>query len=146
MYSYIPYLALVASNAGLIIFLSLHQKKHTASSSSQATGTRKSSVNITVISITLLFVVLTFPSSVISIYFDKLFTVEWGFVVIFSGEFLQYTYYALSFPVLMISNKRFREKFCAILTKIGILRSGQRQQRAAVTNSTSANTANINRN
>lgn len=118
-YSYIPYLALVLANTALIVFLTIRQKNSIQSTSSSS---KKSSANRTVLAITLLFIVMTFPSTIGNIFYTQWITYEWGLAAILTCDAIDFTYHAISFPVLMITNIRFRQEFLKLASLIGIIR------------------------
>ena len=124
LYLFVPYIVLVITNAALIAFLASHQKKNKAAITNITTGTvtanKKGNANKLIIAITLLFIVMTLPGAVDDIMFDTWIQQEWGFIVVLLCNACDFTYHALSFPILMLTNVRFRKAFFALLDDIGL--------------------------
>ena len=107
-------MVLISTNAALMIFLRRQQKRRLSLVQSNRAN-KKSSVNITVIALTLLFVVLTFPGSMNDMFYNTWIVQEWGLAVIYTFDSIDFTYHALSFPIVMLSNPRFRCEFRKVL-------------------------------
>lgn len=115
MYAYIPYAVLVATNAALIIFLTARQKKSLTATTNNSS--KKSNANVMVVAITLLFVVLTFPATMNNIFYNTWIEQDWGMLVIYLCDSCDFTYHALSFPILVLTNKRFQKEFLAVIAR-----------------------------
>lgn len=64
-------------------------------------------MNITVILITLLFIGMTCPSAVVSIYYNDLIVSDTGFILILIGNGIGFGYHAFNFIALFCSNTKF---------------------------------------
>ena len=124
LYLFAPYVVLVITNTALITFLTYHQKKRIFATTNSVAGTstanKKGNANKLVIAITLLFIIMTLPAAVDDIMFDTWIQQEWGFAVILICDALDFTYHALSFPIFMLTNVRFRRAFFGLLSDVGL--------------------------
>ena len=102
----------------LLIFLKA-QTKHGLTSLATNSSFDKSRANKMVTAITLLFVLMTLLSSLCNIFYNKLLKQEWGYAVVQLGDALGFSYHAFSFPILMVTNVKFRQEFFFILKLIG---------------------------
>ena len=118
-YSYIPYIALVLTNTALLAFLTFREKTGIRKAS---IPTKKSNANKMVVAITLLFIFMTFPATIGNIFYTEWITHEWGLVVVLICDAIAFTYHALSFPVLLATNIRFRGEFVKLVSSIGFIR------------------------
>ena len=117
MYAYIPYVSLIIVNCALITFLTTHHKKSRAAG---AQSRKKTNISRTVIAITLLFIILTFPAAMDSVFYGFFIEQEWGFIPMFMFDCLEFSYHGLSFVILMATNARFREEFFEFLKIVGL--------------------------
>ena len=124
-YSYIPYIALVSTNTALLAFLTFREK--TGIRKAAIPATKKSNANKMVVAITLLFIVMTFPATIVNIFYTEWIAEEWGLVVILICDAIAFTYHALSFPVLLATNLRFRGEFVKLVSSIGFIRKKETQ-------------------
>ena len=76
---------------------------------------KKSSMNTTVILFTLIFVLMTLPGSIVSLFINTWLSIEYGPAVIFTFDAVSSTYHALSFLILIISNTRFKKELVKII-------------------------------
>ena len=65
---------------------------------------------MTVILLSLLFIVLTSPGAFISQYYDVLIISYTGKIILFSGDCISFSFHALSIIILSLTNKRFLNK------------------------------------
>ena len=128
MYSYVPFSLLALANFLLIFSLrnrgkigaSSHQAS-TANNSSSANNSKSSkekSMNRTVIIITLLFIALTCPGAIGSIYYNSLVRTKVGQLILFFLDSLTFSYHGLNFIILLLTNKKFEAEFKAIFYKL----------------------------
>lgn len=68
-------------------------------------------MNITVIIMTLLFILFTGPGAVVSLFYNSLKRTYPGKVVLFFGDSLQFSYHALNFVIVLLTNKKFSNIF-----------------------------------
>ena len=71
-------------------------------------------MNKTVIFITILFIAMTLPCSIASIYFDQLIISSVGSVVLIALDALTFSYHGLNFFVLLYTNQKFKNDFKVI--------------------------------
>ena len=117
IYLFVPYLILLSSNIALVCFLKTQRKKIRNNMTSLRTSSSSSmSANKTAIVITLTFVVLTFPALMNDIFYSTWIQQDWGQALIMLFDTLDFTYHALSFPMLMASNHRFRDEFMLLIS------------------------------
>jgi hypothetical protein len=107
LYSYIPFALIVIANFLLIYRLKI---RSTTTSSSASSRDRQKQMNTSVIALTLLYIVMTLPGTLVSIYYDFLLHSEWGTIVLYIGDSIDITYHALNFIVLFFTNKKFLEE------------------------------------
>ena len=69
---------------------------------------------MTVILLSLLFIVLTSPSAVISQFYDVLIISYTGKIILFSGDCISFSFHAFSIIILSFTNKRFFNKLKTI--------------------------------
>ena len=131
MYSYVPFSLLALANFLLIFSLRNRGKiGHQSSSAAAATTTgtaannvssknsKEKSMNRTVIIITLLFIALTCPGAIGSIYYNSLVRTKVGQLILFFLDSLTFSYHGLNFIILLLTNKKFEAEFKAIFYKL----------------------------
>ena len=113
-YSYIPFCMIAVANFLLVISILRKNKVSTATT----TNAKKRNIfmNITVFSITILFIVLTCPGAIASSYFNVLIQSYSGRVILFSVDSLTFSYHSLSFITLFITNKKFSKELYYLFT------------------------------
>ena len=108
-YSYIPFCMI--SIANILLILSLLNKSKVSILSYFSTRRQKQrAMNITTVAVTILFIVFTSPAAVVSSYYNVLIQSYMGKVFIFIADSLTFTYHALNFVILIITNKQFYRK------------------------------------
>ena len=65
---------------------------------------------MTVILLSLLFIILTSPGAIISQYYDVLIISYTGRIILFSGDCISFSFHAFSIIILSLTNKRFSKK------------------------------------
>ena len=106
-YSYIPFFIIITANMLLVLTL-LKKNKITTNSDSQKSKQR--ALNVTTISIALLFLVLILPTSVLSSNFSELIKTFNGTVILYISDSCFFTYHGLNFVVLIATNKQIYRK------------------------------------
>ena len=71
---------------------------------------KQRSLNVTTISIAVLFVVFILPTSVISSYYNELIKTFDGMVILYISDSCLFTYHGLNFIVLIATNKQIYRK------------------------------------
>ena len=105
VYSYIPYVISAMSNITLIFHLKTSRKSSVAQNDTQKK--RQNSVTITIIAMTVLFVVFTLPASLTAAYFVQLIGSDEGRILLVAGDTIGFSYHAFSVIILSATNKRF---------------------------------------
>ena len=110
MYSYVPFGLLSIINLALLIALKKSSKVRrvsTVTNVSISKRRRKSNVNSLVITITLVFIIMTLPGTIASIYFAQLLGSDLGLIAIVLCDSLEFSYHGLSIIILIATNKKF---------------------------------------
>ena len=114
-----PGVVLIVTNAALICYLKFRQANYADSvSSGHGKSSRKSSINTTVIMFTLIFISMTLPCTIVSLFFNEWILLEWGTLAIYTFDAITSTYHAMSFPILFFSNTRFKREFLQIIRPV----------------------------
>ena len=113
MYSFIPFFLLAIVNVLLII--NLRQKLRSSlganmMENSSTNDKKQLYVNVSVILMTILFIVFTCPSAIASQYYNVLVTSFKGNIILFSMDCFAFSYHALNIIILSLSNKQFLKR------------------------------------
>ena len=111
LYSYAPFAILFIVNIMLIIFI---KQKSLQSTSPQSTTNRKSATNRTIVLVTVLFIVMTGPEALGTIFIDQLFPLSYGQYILFLLDEICFSYHAISIIFLYFTNKRFSNELKAV--------------------------------
>ncbi len=133
MYSLIPFILIISTNILLIYEI----KKQTASIKSATKDAKSRAMNRLVILLALLFIVLTLPGAVVTSILNKVLQERGivGFVIINICDCLSFSFHALNFLIVMLTNKRFAYEVKAYFkTKFNLNQSSKSK-----TNKTSVN-------
>ena len=105
MYSLIPFILIITTNMLLIYEI----KKQTGNIKSASKDAKNKALNRLVIIMALLFIALTLPAAVVTIILNKVLQTSGvvGFVIINLCDCLAFSYHALNFMIVMLTNKRF---------------------------------------
>ena len=114
LYSYIPFVILFITNILLVITVKA-KSKLSAVKLTDLQKRKKKLMNITVISVTLLFICFTLPGAVVSSMYNALIQSYTGTVLLFLGDTLQFSYHSLNLIILLITNKKFSSKLVCLL-------------------------------
>ena len=112
MYSFIPFSVLAIAN--ILLIVDLHKRSSSTSETVLSISTFKKnqiSISISVISLTLLFILFTCPSAIATQYYDMLIVSFDGKVILFSADCFAFSYHALNIIILVLFNKQFMRKF-----------------------------------
>jgi hypothetical protein len=90
---------------------------NTVNTQSQSHANKQKSLNITVISLTTLFIGMTIFGTLASIYYDTLLESETGLIILYVFDAIATSYHALNFILLLITNRKFREEALALIKK-----------------------------
>ena len=117
LYSLIPFILLALASA-LLIFEMNRRTASTIATSANRQENQKS-LNKTVVSLTVLFIVMTLPGAVVtSFLYAYLFNSgEIGNLVIIVCDCFSFSFHALNFLILLLTNKRFLREVKAYLSR-----------------------------
>lgn len=121
LYSVVPFVILAITNALLITQTLLFRdtKKLGLSASTSQSSSNKLGPTISVISITLSFIILTLPNAIAGGYYiTELFKTSTGTLILFITDCLLFTYHSCNLVVLLIFNKMFRKEFKSMIGRI----------------------------
>lgn len=76
----------------------------------QSNSNKQKSMNITVISLTSLFIIMTLFGTLASIYYDTLLESQTGLIILYVFDAIATSYHALNFILLFITNRKFKEE------------------------------------
>ena len=124
MYSYAPFALLGLFNILLIFHLEkkkfIHHHHHHQNNNQPTTNNNKNvtssrdkkqqSMNRTVITMTLVFIIMTLPGTIATIYYDTLSMSNWGNILINLADTFDNMYHVLNIILLVLSNKKFYEE------------------------------------
>ena len=121
LYSFAPFCFLVITNILLIVDL----RQRTSSSTNISVAKKNQfSINVSIVFMTMLFILSTCPSAIVSQYYTTLLNTYFGRVVLFFCDDLTFSYHALNVIILCVFNKLFiRELKIIFFRKIIIQRS-----------------------
>jgi len=108
LYSFIPFILLVIINIFLII--DLNKKKRLTNVQNSIIKKNQLSINLSIILLTLLFILFTSPSAVSSQFYNILVTTTTGNIILFACDCFAFSYHALNIIILCLSNKQFLRK------------------------------------
>ena len=109
MYSYFPFILLATSNFLLIVRLNL-MKNSFINHQDHGFGLRKKNMNLTVILLTSLFIVVTIPSTINTLFYPLLIQSDVGLGILYLFDSIANTYHCLNIVILLASNKKFFEE------------------------------------
>ena len=100
--------------------------------SSKIANKKKSSMNRTVILITMLFIIMTGPGAVISLLYNKLLALDFGKSIIYLGSAFEMSYHAFSLIILFLTNKKFSNEIKKLIRgEFTLFRSSRAQSTAS---------------
>ena len=105
MYSFIPFILLAIIN--ILLIFDLNRQKKLVSVKNSAIKKNQLSINMSVIVLTLLFIVFTSPSAVCSQFYNTLVTTYIGNIILFASDCFAFSYHALNIIILCAANKQF---------------------------------------
>ena len=106
---------------------------------------RVKSLTTTVMSITLLFIVMTSPVSVASFFYNDLVETYAGLMVLNFLNSLCFTYHSLNICILLVTNKKFSSELLALMAQA--CGANKKQQQVNVSHSsTNKSKLNLQRN
>jgi hypothetical protein len=94
----------------LLVCVILFKKQNSIDISEDSNSKRKS-LSFSVLVLTTMFIILTLPDNILNAFFlTPLFEENYGYVVLFMMDNIAFTYHALHFAILLVTNKRFAKE------------------------------------
>jgi hypothetical protein len=141
LYSYVPFVLLTITNVCLLISISKSNNRNNmitinanrpvsmiAMNSPFAAvvaprvttkSSKEKSLTIMVIAMTLIFICMTCPGAIGSIYYDSLIQTEFGTLVLYLLDALTFSYHGFNIFILILTNKKFRCEFKEMFCQFG---------------------------
>ena len=114
LYSFLPFLLLIIINIFLII--DLQEKKKSITDLNLRNNKRKEiSINLTIILMTILFILFTSPSAICSQFYGKLIKSYNGTIILYVSDCIAFSYHALNIIILCLVNKSFLRRLKIVL-------------------------------
>ena len=95
----------------VLLIVDLHQKTTAMSGSIFHKKNYQLSINLSVVVMTLLFILFTSPGAVCSQFYNSLVRTYTGNIVLFASDCFAFSYHGLNIVILYTFNKQFRRKF-----------------------------------
>ncbi len=120
LYSYIPFSLLFFFNIFMVVEFNIKMRITVSDVSSAHNQNRRRlskqrNLNNTTIALTSLFIIMTIPGTLCSIFYDKLIMTDSGTFLLYLGDSINNTYHALNIIILLATNIRFRQETKQIL-------------------------------
>jgi hypothetical protein len=114
LYSFLPFLLLIIINIFLII--DLKEKKKSITNLDLRNNKRKEiSINLTIILMTILFILFTSPSAICSQFYGQLISSYNGTIILYVSDCIAFSYHALNIIILCLVNKSFLRRLKIVL-------------------------------
>ena len=113
LYSYIPFAVILIAN--VLLVLKVRSQRVNGSDLSASQLKRQKSITVTIIAITLLFVVFTGVGTIVNLFIDQLLQTDWGKLLIVIADTICFTFHGLNIISLLVTNKLFRKEFLELL-------------------------------
>jgi hypothetical protein len=104
LYSFVPFVLLTIIN--ILLLIDLHKKSRVSIENSNISKNQVS-INVSVILMTLLFIVFTCPSAIASQYYQVLVMSFTGNILLSGADCLAFSFHAFNIFILGLSNKEF---------------------------------------
>ncbi len=114
MYSFLPFVLIFTLN--LLLVYSVYKKKIENTTGGEHRAKFKSMTR-TVMSITFIFIIMTSPISIASIFYNELVLTYSGLICLDLLNSLCFTYHALNIFILVFTNKKFVTELKQLLTR-----------------------------
>ena len=108
LYSFIPFGFLIIIN--ILLIRVIQRKTLNLQESTSLAKKNQLSINVSVIVMTILFIVFTCPSAICSQFYNTLIQTQSGKITLFSLGCFAFSYHALNIVILCASNKFFYRK------------------------------------
>ena len=109
LYSFIPFTLIAISNILLLLHLNELRKNSTTTVSSPLSR-KQFEINVTIIVITILFILFTSPGAVISQFYSVLISSDIGNIIIYVGDCFTFSFHAYTIIIFRVTNKEFSRK------------------------------------
>jgi multisubunit Na+/H+ antiporter MnhB subunit len=110
LYSFIPFVVLAVANILLIVDLQKKTQENNQATNSVLDAKSKLNINLSVIIITVMFIVFTCPSAIASQYYNVLVATIRGRVILYACDCFAFSFHALNILILLATNKQFVRK------------------------------------
>ena len=114
LYSYLPTAILVVTNF-MLVYTFTH---HRAAAQKKTAQKRQRSMIITVVLLTVLFIVMTLPGAIIGAIIDYIIQQPYGIFLISSFTAFSSSYNAYGIVILFFTNKKFRESLRSTIATV----------------------------
>lgn len=94
----------------IFLIIDLQKKKRSVTQATTRIHKNQLSINLSVILMTLLFILFTSPGAICSQFYNVLVQSHTGLVILYSSDCIAFSYHALNILILCISNKQFLRK------------------------------------
>jgi hypothetical protein len=117
MYSVVPFITLATFN--VLLCKTMAKSTITFTTQRSNSASKKKSLTITIMSVTVAFFILTLPAAITGGYFfDHLYKTVSGRIILCFCESLAFSFHSFNFAAFLIVNKQFRREFKEIIIKI----------------------------
>jgi hypothetical protein len=99
------------SNTLLIFELFVNEKKRINMVAIDDKRTKAKHIGISVLSLTTLFIVISAPAAICNYFINSLVTLQYGEIILFIADCIQFTFNGFSLVALLITNKHFLRVF-----------------------------------
>ena len=100
----------------MMLIHSIKVKERSVVHSTETTNVRKKFLTYTVLILTTLFILFTLFDNILNaFYLPIILPLDYGYNLLFFADSLAFSYHALHFLILLISNKKFKSEFKLML-------------------------------
>lgn len=100
------------SISNILLVRSIYSNREVLINSSEENSARKKSLTYTILTITVMFLILTLADNILNAFFLPIILVEdYGYNLLFFADSLAFTYHGLQFIILLVTNKKFKSEF-----------------------------------
>ena len=119
LYSVTPFILLAIFNLLLLQKLLLAHRKNLASRKTPNAIAKKRSMSKTVLFVTSWFILITLPHSITGgYYWENLYGTDYGRLILYVTQSLQFTHHSANFVMLYVVNKKFKKEIKQIFVDL----------------------------